>query len=114
VHPSQCQPEPWDSRFRFTRYLDWAQDPHYRERNERLSGDGTEKQPSAEPPLQWAGWYQLKDDNDIWDQASLCFVVDMGASPVDLLPSKYRQNKGPMCVSPEISVYLWRPDPESV
>jgi len=98
VHPSQCQSEPWDYRFQFTKYLDWAQDPYYRERNERLDEDGEPKRPSAESPLQWAGWYQLKDDGDIWDQAALCFVADMGMNPADLVPSKYRQESGPMYV----------------
>ncbi len=50
--------------------------------------------------------FQLKDDNDVWDQSALCFVADMGMNPVSLVPSKYRQEIGPMFVFPIISLYF--------
>lgn len=106
MHPSQCQPEPWDARFRYTKYLDWAQDPYYLESNERLGEDGEPKTPFSKSPLQWAGWYQLKDDNDFWDHAALCFIADMGMSPVSLVPGKYRQETGPMFVFFMTSLYF--------
>lgn len=111
VHPSQCRPEPWNYRFWFTDYLDWTQDPYYRECNERLGEGGEPEQSSTESHLRWAGWYQLKDENDIWDQAALCFVADMGMNPIDLIPNKYRQEIGPMYVPLRIFVYFYRPNP---
>ena len=88
--------------------MDWAQDPYYLECNHRLGKDSKPKQPFSDPPLQWAGWYQLKDDNDVWDQAALCFIADMGMNPADLVPSKYRPEGGPMFVFSVISLCFFR------